>query len=319
MIVVEVLGRRGEVAQQLRLPALPATIGRAWSNDLVLADPTVDPQHARIVTDEQGVIAIEDLGTVNGMWTPASKIRESRVVVNGVTQVRIGRTTLRIVRADHPVAAAIPDRAPTGRLAALLRSRGAMVALAGASILLLGFLGWLGSWDADPETKMTSNVVILALVIASWALMWAVINRLTAHQFNFLEHQTIAWIAVVGWTIVNLFSAWTEFLWPSGRLIALLISLAGLALSVWVLAAHLEVAGVARRGKRLGIAAGIVIGFGLVAILGEEAAKSEFSSGTVTLASSIRPLPPGMIPAGTVDGFLEAIDGVKRKVDKKID
>ena len=40
MIVVEVLGRRGEVIQQVRVAALPATIGRAWSSDVVLADAT---------------------------------------------------------------------------------------------------------------------------------------------------------------------------------------------------------------------------------------------------------------------------------------
>jgi CRP-like cAMP-binding protein len=59
---IEVNGRR----QQVRLQQAQLRIGRADDNDLVLADPNVSRYHA-IVRSQDGVVAVQDLGSANGI------------------------------------------------------------------------------------------------------------------------------------------------------------------------------------------------------------------------------------------------------------
>jgi CRP-like cAMP-binding protein len=59
---IEVNGRR----QQVRLQQAQLRIGRADDNDVVLADPNVSRYHA-IVRSQDGVVAIQDLGSANGI------------------------------------------------------------------------------------------------------------------------------------------------------------------------------------------------------------------------------------------------------------
>ena len=48
VIFAEVLDRRGQVRQRVRVERFPLTIGRAYSNDLILDDRYGCPQHARV-------------------------------------------------------------------------------------------------------------------------------------------------------------------------------------------------------------------------------------------------------------------------------
>ncbi len=59
---IEVNGHR----QQVRLQQAQLRIGRADDNDVVLADPNVSRYHA-IVRSQDGVVAIQDLGSANGI------------------------------------------------------------------------------------------------------------------------------------------------------------------------------------------------------------------------------------------------------------
>jgi CRP-like cAMP-binding protein len=59
---IEVNGHR----QQVRLQQAQLRIGRADDNDLVLADPNVSRYHA-IVRSQDGVVAVQDLGSANGI------------------------------------------------------------------------------------------------------------------------------------------------------------------------------------------------------------------------------------------------------------
>jgi hypothetical protein len=44
---VEILDKRGHVMQRLRVERLPATIGRAYTNDVILDDPFVSAEAAK--------------------------------------------------------------------------------------------------------------------------------------------------------------------------------------------------------------------------------------------------------------------------------
>ena len=109
-VIVEHLGTSRNVLERHRFAKDVVTIGRALDNDVILSDEHVDPHHAHLVSDVEGGVRIEDLGTVNGLRRPRHRHRiESAALESGDVFV-IGRSRIRIYRADHPVAPAVRIR-----------------------------------------------------------------------------------------------------------------------------------------------------------------------------------------------------------------
>lgn len=71
---------------------LPYTIGSGLTNDLSIADPTVSRQHCEIVSDGQGGLMINDLGSTNGTSIEGVKVSSARLAPN--TEVQLGRTRI---------------------------------------------------------------------------------------------------------------------------------------------------------------------------------------------------------------------------------
>ena len=64
---IEVLDAKNRVTQRFALDALPVTIGRAYSNRIILDDPFVSPKHLAIVSDDGGRLRADDLDSLNGL------------------------------------------------------------------------------------------------------------------------------------------------------------------------------------------------------------------------------------------------------------
>lgn len=58
------------------------TLGRAPTNDVVIAEPQVSRQHARIVRQDD-VLVIEDLGSTNGTFVNGMRLVGPHVLLNG--------------------------------------------------------------------------------------------------------------------------------------------------------------------------------------------------------------------------------------------
>jgi len=109
-VIVEHLGTSRNVLERHRFAKDVITIGRALDNDVILNDEHVDSHHAHLVSDIEGRVRIEDLGTVNGLRRPRHRHRvESAEVESGDVFV-IGRSRIRVYRADHPVPPAVRIR-----------------------------------------------------------------------------------------------------------------------------------------------------------------------------------------------------------------
>lgn len=318
MIVVEVLGRRGEVVRQVRVDQLPATIGRAWNSDIVLADPTVDPSHARIVQGEDGMLALEDLGSVNGLHEGAQRQKVARIILGGVKTVRMGRATLRFARTDQPVPPALPDLAPTGRLASLMASAPGIALVHVIGIGLVLFAGWIDAYDPKSGAGTAGHVVLAVAAASAWAGVWSLIGRIRTQQFAFLQHSTLTWLALVVSMIVDEVAVLLDFLWPSQGTIAGLAGVAFAIIAAALMTAQLGLVSSARRGSRLVIAIGLVLALSWLAVLGGKEARNDFDSGTVHIAATLAPLPAKLVPSKSVGDFLRSTDDLKRDVDARI-
>lgn len=91
-VQIETGARRGE---RLLLPPTGLTIGRQPGNDLILDDPAVSRQHARIELRGK-VILVADLDTANGTVINGQRIGGLTILQPGDT-LQIGATTLRLL------------------------------------------------------------------------------------------------------------------------------------------------------------------------------------------------------------------------------
>ncbi len=316
VIVAEVLGRRGDVVQRQRLERFPASIGRAWTNDLVLADPTVDAHHARIALDEKGAAFLEDLGSLNGLHVGGTRETVRRVALDGMAMVRVGRTMLRIGTLDTPVAPAVPELAPTGRFAWLIETPAAIALLVVATMILVTTTTWLGSYESKSTATVTGTAVGIIALAAAWAGIWSLIGRLSAQRFRFWQHIALTFLALFALFLLSTGDSYVGFLFPTASLLALAGGALGAAIFIALIAAQLGLVSAMGRRRRIGV--GVVVTLVLIGLgaLTTKAAKNQLEDESdVRIGVSLKPLPARMIPAGSIDDFVGSTNGLKKEVD----
>jgi hypothetical protein len=314
MIFVEVLGRRGDVVQRVRLERLPATIGRGYQCEVIVSDPLVDAEHARVALDDQGRMVLEDLGSRNGLFADGVRGRMSRVPIGGVTTARIGHTLLRIVPEGAAVPPALLDTDSGDRLAALLASSrwNAVVLIAGFAAAAVWL--WLGGTEARAASVAGGETLGILIASAAWAGFWALIGRANVQRFAFWPHLTLTWLFLVAVGALGASAGYAEFLFPDAPFDGLAM-LAALALAAALFARHLGLATHLRRRHRNLIAATTAAAILLLVLLAGRIAGDAAEDATVALSVSLKPLPARLVPAAGLEAFLRKSDGLKREID----
>lgn len=196
-IWVEVLGRHRGVAMRHRCAGRVVRIGRAYSNDVVLDDPYVAPEHLHIVRDETGALVAEDLGSANGLMADRGSVRARRLVLADDTVFRIGHTQLRVRTAGHAVA---PERV----FGAAVRWWPALAA-AGVAMLAVGAaMLWLADYGEFRPANYVVPLLAMAVLVLVWSAVWSVVSRIFAGQARFEANLLIGLAAAVA------FEAWYE-------------------------------------------------------------------------------------------------------------
>lgn len=84
----------------------PITIGRHETADLVLRDGTVSRKHAKLERRDDGSWWVVDLGSDNGTWAGAERVRE-KALADGEL-VRVGNVQFRFAKAPYDLAFYVP-------------------------------------------------------------------------------------------------------------------------------------------------------------------------------------------------------------------
>ena len=314
VVFVEVLGRRGEVAQRLRLAQLPASIGRAYTNDVILADPLVDPAHARLLQEDDGSLVIEDLGSVNGLHLDHHARREPRIRLAAGTIVRLGRTQLRVATGDQPVPPAVRDAEPSGRLAALLAAPRAMAGVILAGLVLMGLSVWLSDFESSKSEALLAALVTLAAGVAVWAAIWALAGRMLVHRGRYWEHLTVATLFFSALWLTGLLGSWAAFFLDAGDILGM-EELTGFALFLGVIVIHAGLASNASIKKRVLFSLSLGAGLAVLAVVGEQAWRDDFGGATVAIEATLKPVPASLVPAGAAERFIDDMADLKKTVD----
>jgi hypothetical protein len=307
---IEILDSKGKVTERFRVDGLPVTVGRAYTNQIILDDPLVSPEHLIIDKDEAGRLIARDLDSVNGLYDGTRGHRVTSLLLASETQFRIGHRALRYSAIDQPVAATVLDRAAVSSQFAL-----SCAGLAGG-ILVFSFLVldvFLGSSERMTVAKTISDPLATLSYILVWAGLWALVSRVVLSRFNFAQHFILACAAILGSFAVNASAEWVEFLFPSTQALWF-AAIAGSGLLLLVLVyGHLGFASAMGRRSRLSAAllvSAATIGLSLVTYY---ASRSEFSS-AMDYSGVIKPLDAGFVPAISVEQFMRRSDKLKAEL-----
>ena len=331
-----------------RVDTLPLTIGRGFSNDLVLDDPYVDARHATIARDASGALLVEDLGSVNGIVVPdgarARRVRD-RVPVHADAPIRLGRTTLRFHAPDDAVAPALVDE-PAELPAALPAPRpnaatpgpttqrrvvprvprvprwatttpGRLLVVA-AAMGAFALSTWLGSFVRTPGSDVFTTALAFVMASCLWAGLWAIGGRAVGQRARFLSHLAIVAAIALGALACTVLSEWLTFLFPDATVPPLLPSALMFALLAALVAGHLALSSAmaTRRRWTIGlVVAGTAFGIGVAAALAKEDAFTDVPR----FSSMLKPLPAAWLPTHTVDEFGGAMRDLRHDVDELAD
>jgi hypothetical protein len=202
-LIFEVIEPSGRVHQCRKLSGQQIRIGRAFNNDLILTDPTVDPYHAVIEMTDNGQMLIKDLGSVNGTFGEGKQRIQTEMALNSGSEYLLGKTRIHVFSPDHPVAAT----AKIGNTENVMDYLGNPLLLTAA--FLLTFTLYAGSqWLNMFSGFKWQGIANVSLMIFGSALaitiFWAVIGRILRHESHFWKQATIILVFMIAQFLLSI-------------------------------------------------------------------------------------------------------------------
>jgi hypothetical protein len=308
---LEVLDPKGRVSQRFPVQSLPLTLGRAYTNQVILDDPFVCPEHLTIGYDENGRLRARDVGTVNGLREIAGGELVPSLLLASGTEFQIGHTHLRYCETAHPVAPAEVDRA------GMIRWFTSPALGLASGFVLLGVLlvnSFFGSYERLNITRSLSEALMTFSMVLVWAGLRALVSRIVLNRFHYGQHFVLACAAIIISLMISTAAEWIEFIFPTSQALwvtaivgsglilgALVYGHLGLASSIWL-----------RSRLLTGLAVSVaVIGLGVMADYDN---RNSFST-VMEYSAILKPIEAGLLPATTMDRFIESTHHLKKELD----
>ena len=197
IVEVAVGGRHDTQFHHVR--SFPFTIGRAYDNDLILADDTVSAHHLQIEASESEAgetgYFVRNLSTENGTWSGARQLGVERESLSSPMSLTLGRSHIKILAPDSAVAPArnFPHASWLTRWGSDLR---VAIALLSTYLILSIYFAlekqsmWL-NWEEVLVNQLFE--IVLPLVVAT---VVGFISRILLHRWRFALQLSIACIAL---------------------------------------------------------------------------------------------------------------------------
>nr|WP_211194120.1 FHA domain-containing protein [Pyxidicoccus fallax] len=297
-----------------RLERFPASVGRGYSNDVILDDPKVSAEHLRIERREDGALVLRDVGSHNGTfrvepWAPLAELE-----LAPDTRVAVGDTVLRFRSRNHRVEDTVVGPAPSApRTRVFERPRTfslALLALLGGSLLE----GYLTNYGRTDWGELTVALVAPLALVLLWAGGWSVASRIARKQFHYRAHAAIGALVLLCGLVMPMLLTLVGFSLGVGGGMPLVHHAAFLGLLGWGLYWHLRYVTRWEPGRLMRVLAAVTLGFGAVSRADELLGNESFSE---SLDFPRTLLPPAFRLAGArpVDDFLEDTAGLQEEVD----
>lgn len=194
-LIFEITDQSGRSHQYRKLSGERLTIGRAWDNDLILLDPTVNPHHAVIETGAEGQLHISDLDTLNGTSLHRHDRIHGTVALQPGQEYLFGKTRVSIYTPDYPVAetARIAEMDNTVRY---FESPLLFAATIFVVTLLYAAEQWLNMFSGFKWQQIANILLVVYGSSILLTLIWVVVGRVLRHELQFRKHFTLILIFV---------------------------------------------------------------------------------------------------------------------------
>lgn len=314
VVFVEILDRRGRPKSRSRCTSLPISIGRAYTNDVIVDDRYVSPDHLRVTIGEDGRLVAVDLQSLNGLYVNGHPARRPNVVIEPGLKLRIGETVLRFVDAADPVAPAkLMARQSRGLLYQLNRMVVALSVVA-FSLFALVFDRYLELYQELDWGDFLGPLVGIVVGFLIWAWVWSFSNRLVSHRFDFLRHLSFLCFMILVVLVLQPVCEYVQFLSPAEPFS---LVFGYLAYGTWLmvlLAGHLSIIGsLAHRKLRAWAFAVAATVMGIMVLL-QYAYKNDFST-DISISSPIKTFGAEWLRTQSMDDFLSDTRALKEEVD----
>ncbi|MGH7789261.1 MAG: FHA domain-containing protein [Candidatus Binatia bacterium] len=312
-VIVEVHAPGGGI-QRVRLTQFPASIGRAYDNDVILDDPYVCPLHLRLARDESGALSAEDAGSVNGVFRETAPRRVARVAITPGLRLRVGHTLLRFCDPQEVVAPALVDRTD-GSDAPWLQRPWVALGICAAALGVVGVDAYMSSFDPKPLRGAGSTLLVLCVFALGWATVWAFITRVVSQRWRLLGHTAAVCAFAIGVYAVAVVAEYYGFITSSTTASNVFASLASGLLLAALFNAHLGLASpLPPRRRRVTAALVALLVAGSIEMVGWLAQERFFAG--LEFADGLKPVPPQWLPTEPIGTFLAGLDSVMTEVDE---
>ena len=313
---LEVLDRKDNVRERVAVSSLPLTIGRAYTNHVILDDPYVSPVHVQLVRDEKG-LWLEDIDSTNGLVIHPGDATTRRGAVTSGACFRLGNTLIRFRAPGHPVPPALAQWAFVRRFDRLLGTGRFQVALLVVCLLDILLHRYFTTYRKVEWSQVVadeiSGLIAFALVYLGF---WSLIAVMFTGQSRFRRNVAVLGIVVSITTACKLVTRYVDFaldLDVSGDWIALTQGFSIIALALY---AHIRTCTDARPARCFTVATLIsalcAVGVGMK----EFKERTEFSP-VARFSETLLPPACRISRPTDLDGFLAGAKTARERVDRE--
>ena len=179
-IIIEELSKGHKLISRQKYNNGSVKIGRAYTNDVIVSDPHVCPEHLSVNYNGEDWV-VEDDNSLNGSFLGQSKQTAHGHIVKSGDVIALGNSQIRLLFPQHPVSESVPFSA-FETLINLARNP----LVIGLSILLFTLAsGWLTYLDKGKEVNFTQLLVPaigMALVFSIWPALVSLVSHLTKND-----------------------------------------------------------------------------------------------------------------------------------------
>ncbi len=199
-LIVEVRDSHHRIKAIHSIEKLPLIIGRGYECDIIIPDNFVDKEHLLIEAVENGW-RVTDKNTTNGMYIDGKLVIEKNL--KSGDEVTIGKTHLRIMSSDHPVAPAkvLHDKI---NIIEAIRAMSIVMALLGLLIVAFASYEYMSMSDEVHIEKLIASTLPVIGGVLLWAAIWSLLAYIARRKLYFYYFLTVSTVYVLADLLLEL-------------------------------------------------------------------------------------------------------------------
>ncbi len=306
------LQERGQ-RQLLAMPLgyWPLVIGRAATADLVLTDPSIAAEQVRLHRLPDGVVEVEVLDPINGVWLGKRHYRAGERFAWPIgSKLAVSRSLVLCLRGSQQTLPPAVRWRPTSRWQGLITTLALLMVVG-----LTALVNWLGATKSDSLMRELPSAVLGMLgIMLVWSLLWSIISKLFTGVTSFWRHVGIVAVATVLWMAAEQLLAGAAFAFsmPVLTRYTSLINLVAGTLMIWF---HLRAATYVKP-RTLGTIMAVLLLLVAGTKLGMQWQSQKQLSDSMYM-STILPPQWRMAPAVPVKQFIDSTNALRDALDKR--